>query len=443
MLRSLVICGVISLGFNACKTANESSLQSLGALAGDKSANTCSANGDSSFAERYDTFWSGGGVVAGSGYKDLLKGVFASVPTPLQSWYFLKGGKVQLIGNPKQYCTQFEATPLFYSSSEQGGCVVFPKENDLAGMPTIYVGVTGKTKTEQLEQASLIVAGFSTVLSSFLTEIATADNLSASNELLYEFGAYDVEMRNLKASLAFMVIEDLIKNKNAEGKTYAEAMPENYKAMIASSKVLDTSMSRDDRWKAFWGAYNDAGHREMTNFLVAQVFETAWCSDTTRTVLFSESAPFNETGRYFKNEVEQVFADAYAGKAQASSMGLTDVTSSSSDEAALEAMSAAPTSRSSLELGGRVFPVLGAVLSAPFAVGQYFVDRRPARSWFGEYRPVRRVMFGTVRAVGSVARGAVVFTGRVAGGVGRVAGNGLDRVGYRIQNGCLIRRWRC
>jgi hypothetical protein len=287
------------------------------------------------------------------------------------------------------------------------------------------------------------VAGFSTVLSSFLTEIATADNLSASNELLYEFGTYDSEMRNLKASLAFMVIEDLIKNKNSEGKTYAEAMPENYKAMIASSKVLDTSMSRDDRWKAFWGAYNDAGHREMTNFLVAQVFETAWCSDTTRTVLFSESAPFNETGRYFKNEVEPVFADAYAGKAQASSMGLTDASSSSSDEAALEAMSAAPTSRPSLELGGRVFPVLGAVLSAPFAVGQYFVDRRPVRSWFGEYRPVRRVMFGTVRAVGSVARGAVVFTGRVAGGVGRVVGNGLDRVGYRIQNGCLIRRWRC
>jgi hypothetical protein len=28
-------------------------------------------------------------------------------------------------------------------------------------------------------------------------------------------------------------------------------------------------------------------------------------------------------------------------------------------------------------------------------------------------------------------------------GVSRVAGNGLARMGYRVRNGCMIRRWRC
>lgn len=441
MIRHILVASSVVWGLSACKTASESNVQSLGSMAGDKTPFTCSAAGNEKFNERYDTFWSQGGVSAPAGYKESLKGIFASVPSELQAWYFLKGGSVRLIGNPKEVCGKVESTPLFYSSGEQGGCVMFPKENNLAGMPTIYVGVTAATRSEQLEQASLIVSGFASVLSSFLTEIANTENLSSSNDLVYEFGAYDKEMRNVKASLAFMVIEDLVKNKNSEGKSFAETLPDNYKSMISSSKVLDTSIDRDSRWKAFWEAYNDSGHREMTNFLTAQVFESAWCSDTTRAVLFGDKASFSETGRYFKKEVEPVFAEAFAGNTSQNSMGLT---SDSGDVNTAEVMSAAPNGRESFDLGrGRLFPVLGAVLSAPFAVGRYFVQNKPVRSWFATHRPIRRVVFGTLQVIGNVGRGVAIFSGRAVLGVGRVMGNGLSRVGYRISNGCLIRRWRC
>ena len=441
MLRHLLTASIIFSGLSSCKTSSDSTTQSLGGLAGDKTPYTCSAAGGDKFGERYDTFWAQKSIQAPEGYKDSLRGIFAAVPMELQSWFFLKGGNVQLIGNPKEACASQESTPLFYSSGDQGGCVMFPKENGLAGMPTIYVGVTGKTKAEQQEQASLIVGGFAAVLSSFLTEVAMADNVSSQNDLVYEFGAYDKEMRNVKAGLAFMVIEDLIKNKNSEGKTYAESLPDNYKAMISSSKVLDASVDRDTRWKAYWGAYNDAGHREMTNFLVAQVFESAWCSDTTRAVLFDGKAPFAETGRYFKKEVEPVFADSFSGEAAKGELGLTDAVDTKSTS---ETLSETPNGRTSLDLGGRrMFPILGAIVTAPFAVGRYFAQNRPVRTWFGTHRPVRRVLFGAAQAIAAVGRGAVVFTGRAVMGVARVTGNGLARVGYRVRNGCLIRRWRC
>ncbi len=111
-----------------------------------------------------------------------------------------------------------------------------------------------------------------------------------------------------------------------------------------------------------------------------------------------------------------------------------------------EVMSAAPKAEteSGVSLaGGRVFPVLGAVLHAPFAVAGYFVENRPVRTWFATHKPVRRVLFGTMRAIGNVARGAVIFTGRVTGGFVNAVGNSVDRIGWRLGNGCFIRRWRC
>ncbi|MEI6832526.1 MAG: hypothetical protein WCL28_00925 [bacterium] len=445
MIRHILTLSVAVLGLNACKTSGDSTTQSLGGLAGDKTPYTCSASAGEKFNERYDTFWSQQSIqVADARYKESLKGIFAAVPVELQSWFFLKGGSVRLIGNPKEVCSAQESTPLFYSSGDQGGCVVFPKENELVGMPTIYVGVTAGTRAEQQEQASLIVSGFAAVLSSFLTEIAATDNLSPSNELVYEFGAYDTEMRNVKSSLAFMVIEDLIKNKNADGKSLAETLPDNYKSMISSSKVLDSSLGRDARWKAFWESYNDAGHREMTNFFVAQVFDAAWCSDASRALMFADKAPFSNSGAYFKKNVEPIFTETFSGTPGSAQMNLAGSSESGSDSYVDEAMSGAPSTADSFSLTGRrMFPILGAVVNAPFAVGRYFVKNQPVRRWFSTHRPVRRVISGAARVIGNVGRGVAVFSGRAVMGVSRVAGNGLARMGYRVRNGCLIRRWRC
>lgn len=444
MIRHIFSAVLITLGVASCKTSGDSTTKSLGSLAGDKNAYTCSATPTAKFNERYDTFWAYGGIVAtDQAYKDSLRGIFAAVPVELQSWFFLKGGSVRLIGNPKEVCASQESTPLFYNNGEQGGCVMFPKEKELSGMPTIYLGITGNTKAEQHEQASLVVGGFAAVLSSFLTEIANTDNLSSSNDLVYEFGAYDTEMRNVKASMAFMVIEDLMRNKHSDGKTFAETLPDNYKSMLASSKVLDSSLDRDTRWKAFWAAYNDAGHREMTNFFVAQVFDSAWCSDNSRALLFADKAPFSDSGAYFKKEVEPIFNDAFNGTPGSAQMNLAGAASGSGAYKD-ETMSGAPSTRDGLSLTGRrMFPILGAVVRAPFAIGRYFREQRPVRTWFETHRPVRRVLFGAARVVGTIARGAVIFSGRAVMGVARVTGNGLARVGYRVRNGCLIRRWRC
>ncbi len=442
-MRHLLISGLVLCGLGSCKTPTESSLQSLGALAGDKNPAVCSATPAADFSERYDTFWAQKSIVAAIGYKEPFRPIFAAVPTQLQSWFFLKGGKIQLIGGPKKFCDQAGGTPLFYASGDKGGCVVFPKNNPLVGMPTIYLGVTANTAHEQAEQASLIVSGFSAVLSSFLTEIALSDKLSNSNELLYEYGTYDTEMHNLKSSLAFMVIEDLLNNKNGDGKSFAESMPGDYKALIASSKVLDTSISRDARWKAFWAAYSDSGHRQMTNYFVAQAFETSWCSDTTRAVMFNKDAIFTKTGNYFKKSVEPVFTQVYSG-AGGSVASLTEDNGKATP--GTEVMSSAPndSADSGMSLdGGRVFPVLAAVLNAPFAVSGYFAENRPVRIWFATYQPVSRVMFGTMQAIDNVARGTVIFTGRVVGGFVNAIGNDIDRIGWRLENGCFIRRWRC
>lgn len=445
MFRHILTLSVFALSLSACKTGGDATTKSLGSLAGDKTPYTCSATPGEKFNERYDTFWSHQGIVVSDArYKESLRGIFAAVPVELQSWFFLKGGSVRLIGNPKEVCASQESTPLFYASGEQGGCVMFPKENELVGMPTIYVGVTAGTRGEQLEQASLVVSGFAAVLSSFLTEIAATDNLSSSNDLVYEFGAYDTEMRNVKSSLAFMVIEDLIRNKSADGKSFAESLPENYKSMVASSKVLDTSLSRDVRWKSFWDSYNDGGHREMTNFFVAQVFDAAWCSNASRELLFSEKSAFKDSGAYFKKNVEPLFNDAFAGNTASAQMKLTGDSQGGEGDYVEESMSGAPSPNASLSLTGRrMFPILGAVVNAPFAVGNYFLRNKPVRTWFETHRPVRRVVFGAARVVGNITRGVAIVSGRAVMGVARVTGNGLARMGYRVRNGCMIRRWRC
>lgn len=441
-MRVFFLLGFLGIGLASCKsTGPTSSTKGLDAFTGQKSEAVCSAAVTSEFTDRYDAFWSQGSIQGANGYQNNLKSIFAAVPLELQSWFFLKGGKLQLIGNPKEFCGSIDATNLYRADGSVGGCVNIPKVDGLATMPAIYVGVNAPDYKTQMEQASLIVQGFAAMTSSFLTEIALADNLSSGNDLLFEFGAYDVEMRNLKASVAFMVIEDLLGNKNTDGKSYAETLPDDLKSMLASSKVLDASLDRNSRWKAFWGAYGDQGHREFTNFAVAQVLDSAWCNDATRNSMFAQGAIFSKTGAYFKAEVEPVMADVFSSSPQQTSASLAD---NSTKEYAEEVMAGAPEATTSLSLArGRAFPVLGAVVRAPFAVGSYFVQNKPVRSWFAQQQPVRRALWGTARVIGGVARGAAIVSGRVVGGVARVAGAGFSRMGYRVRNGCFIRRWRC
>jgi hypothetical protein len=441
-MRVFFLLGLLGLGLSSCKsTGPTSSTKGLDAFTGQKGEAVCSAAVSSQFTDRYDTFWNQGGIQGPKGYQNNLKSIFAAVPLELQSWFFLKGGKLQLIGNAKEFCGSVDATNLYRADGSVGGCLNIPKVDGLSGMPSIYVGVDAADFKSQMEQASLIVQGFAAMTSSFLTEIALAEKLSEGNDLLFEFGAYDVDMRNLKASLAFMVIEDLINNKNSDGKSYAENLPDDMKALVASSKVLDASLDRDTRWKAFWGAYGDQGHREFTNFAVAQVLDSAWCNDSTRNAVLATGSIFNKTGAYFRAEVEPVMAEAFNGTPGQTSASLAD---NSSSEYAEEVMAAAPVAGASFNLArGRAFPVLGAVVRAPFAVGNYFVQNKPVRSWFANHQPVRRTLWGAARFVGGAARGVAIVSGRVVGGVARVAGNGFSRMGYRVRNGCFIRRWRC
>ena len=441
-MRLYFLLSIIGLGVMSCKSAGPSSSnKSLDSLTGQKSEAVCSGNVNQSFTDRYDAFWSQGSIQGPAGYKGNLQGIFAAVPLELQSWFFLKGGKLSIIGKASEFCSKFDATNLYRADGSVGGCLHIPKTDGLAGMPEIYVGVDAPDYPSQMAQASLIVQGFAALTSTFLTEIALADKLTSSNELVFEYGAYDVEMRNVKSSLAFMVIEDLLGNKNADGKTYADVLSQELKAQIASSKVLDAGVDRDTRWKAFWDSYSDQGHREFTNFAVAQVLDSAWCNDKTRAAMAEQGSVFAKTGAYYKSSVEPVLAEAFSGAPQAQSLSLADL---SSAEYATEVMAPAPSSAMGLNLnGGRAFPVLGAVVRAPFSVGSYFVQNQPVRTWFATHQPVRRTVWGAAQVVTNVARGTVIATGRVVGGVSRVVGNGFSRAGYRVQNGCFIRRWRC
>ena len=63
-MRHLLISGLVLCGLGSCKTPTESSLQSLGALAGDKNPAVCSAASAADFSERYDTFWSQKSIVS-------------------------------------------------------------------------------------------------------------------------------------------------------------------------------------------------------------------------------------------------------------------------------------------------------------------------------------------------------------------------------------------
>ena len=175
---------------------------------------------------------------------------------------------------------------------------------------------------------------------------------------------------------------------------------------------------------------------------MGQVFETKWCNATTRAVL-AEGAVFRDTGTYFAKEVEPIFTAALAPVQAGTQLAEAEVITTGSAP-----MAAAPSINNAggMALGERVFPVLGAIIRAPFAVGNYFVENRPVRTFFQTYQPVRSVFVGAMRAVGAVGQFVVQGAGNILDTVsgGRIgSGQVLGRIGYRIENGCLIRRWRC
>jgi hypothetical protein len=442
-MRLFYVLGCFCVGLASCKiTGPMSTTKGLDALGGEKTEAVCSASPSQEFNDRYSSFWSQSSIIGDGNYQNNLRSVFAAVPLELQSWFFLKGGKFQLIGNAQQFCTSMDATNLYRRDGSIGGCLSIPKATGLTSMPSMYIEISARDYKSQMEQASILVQGFAALTSSFVTEIALADRLSNNNELLYEYGANDAAMKNLKVSLAFMVIEDLLNSKDSSGKSYAESLPQEIKSMLSSSKVLNASMDRSTRWQGFWAASGEQGHREFTQFAVAQTLDSAWCNDATRGQLFAEGALFKRTGSFFKREFEPVLSEAFSGTPQQVSTNLTGSPAVATSANALTP--AMPTAESGLNLSDTAaFPILGAVVRAPFAVNAYFAANRPVRSWFANYQPVRRVLWGTGQTVTGVARGAAIVSGRVAGGVSRIMDAGAARVGYRVQNGCFIRRWRC
>lgn len=459
-MHGLLISVIASIGVMGCKTANVSSSKSLEGLSGNSSNATCSGQVTDSYKERFEAFWSVKSIVADDGYKDPIMKIMAGIPIQLQTWFFTKGGKVQLIGNATDFCTTRNATPLFMNDGNMGGCMHFEKSGNDVGMPSIYIGVSASTAQEQASQASLIVQGFAAVVSSFLTEVGGGQKLESDGSLKLTMGGQDSEIKNLKAGLAFIVIEDLMKIKREDGKSFADSIPATFKE-IAKTQVFDAKVERNTRWSKFYLSFDEVASRDFINYIVAQVFETQWCSDTTRAAMVGEGSPFKDTGHYFRKEVAPVFEEAFAEKATPATQLAEDTEVVAGPEMA---MSEAPSLSGSTALGGRVFPVLGAVLRAPFAVANYFVENRPVRTYFQTYQPVRQVLVGALRVAGAAARFVVQGTGAVIQGVGQVVGGGnyygtetftqgsdrligggaiLNRVGYRLQNGCLIRRWRC
>ena len=423
-MRSLILF-VLALMVTTCKTASKSSeVQSLGGVAGDTTLQTCKANPTSSFLEKYDTFWSQGSIVAAVGYKESLRNIFAAVPEGLQEWFFTKGGKVQLMGEAEQWCKvngemKSDMTPLLRNDGTLGGCVQTKEVSSKREFPQIFVSVTATDASGQYEQASMLVQAFAAVTATFLTDIGSNYD-QANGSIIYSFGTQDQLLSTKKIELAFAAIDDLVKYKKQEKKEKAEIFPAAIADLLKRSNVLNTTLDRKVRMDAFSKEFANQDHRDFVNIIFTQTLESAWCNDTTRAeIADGGNSIFQETGRYFRASLEQEL-NASFDAVPSRAVAVSAITTQNSGN-----VSATVSKNSSNVI---LFPRMRAVLSAPVAVASYFVKNKPVRTWVATYKPLKRV---------------ALFVGNSAVAAGGAVVTGVRRVGWRVQNRCLIRRWNC
>lgn len=399
---------------SGCKTTGGnkgSDIQSLNNFRESEKGVICTATPSANYSERYDTYWEQKSIDADASYKERLKPVLASVPEGLQKWFFLKGGLLKYIGNAKEFCSTRKGTvvDVIDYKGEVGGCVHFEQNGDNIEMPKIYVGVTSGDYYTNLAELSNTVQGFSIVLASYASDIGGGTTPGADGTVRYEFGKSDAAMQEDKLALSFLFLDDLMNSMKRDQSLY---VPEVYKTMIEDQAILDPNITRDERWKKVWAVRDSEKYQGFMNMIFAQTFDSANCSNETKALLEGEDPVFAQTGRWYKKNMEPelnaILADAPAEKPTAS---LTSTSSSYGFTA--DVVPDPDKVKPAFGLVGGRFPILRGVLRAPFAIGAYFVNNKPVRSWFAEHRPVRRFFAGILRGAGAVVRagGAVLRRG--------------------------------
>ncbi len=418
---------------SGCKTTGGkgSDIESLNNFRESDKGVTCTAEPSAAYSEQYDTYWERKSIDADVSYKERLKPVLASVPAGLQRWFFLKGGKIKYLGNPKEFCATRKGTviDIIDYKGEISGCVHFVSSGDVVEMPQIFIGVTSTEYHTNLAELSNTVQGFSIVLASYATDIGGGTAPDSKGEVRYQFGKSDATMQDDKLALSFLFLDDLI---NAMKRDQSLYIPETYNKMIEDKSILDPAVSRDDRWKKVWAARGNDNYQAFMNMVFAQTFDSVHCSDETRALISGNDPVFGQAGRWYtKNmapELKEVLADAPAESTTVKLTGNAETATGVSGDVTPNPDASAATL--GLVAGYR-FPILRAILRAPFAIAAYFIQNKPVRRWFAEHRPVRRFFAAILRVGVAIVRG----TGAILRGGRRVLFPG---------NRCWrIRRWLC
>lgn len=417
MKRAKILAGVAAiLAVAGCKTTSggNSEVDALNNFQQSEKGVICKAEASPAYAERFDTYYAQGSIEIAdkANYKERLKSVLAAVPSGFQEWYFLKGGELRYISNAKQFCEtrRDSVVDIINHKGEVAGCVHFETVDNSVGMPKIYVGVTSTEYYANLAELSNAIQGFSIVLASYLTEIGPSNNgqPDGSGNMIYEFGKNDQSMKDDKLSLSFLFLDDLIE---AQKKDASLRIPDVYMSMIEDKSILDKNVSRDDRWKKVYAVRNTDSYKAFMNMILAQTFDSAHCSDETRALMIGENPVFGQTGRWYKGKMEQ---ELYASIAKAGSEEPVDasaVSTPASVNASAMALTAPDVAKAgaTAALVGYRFPILRAIVRAPFVVARYFAQNRPVRTWFATHRPIRRL--GAAIFGGPIGRSRVLFPG--------------------------------
>ncbi len=407
MRQGIWVAATVFSSLLGCKTTTtrmESKVDSLDVFATGAKGATCRGTVTPAHEERFETYWKQGSILAHEGFKDSLKSILAAVPAGLTQWYFLQGGSIRLVGNAAQICPEGLDSSINLYSSEGAvtGCVQFDASDQQTSMPKLYIGVSARTYEGQQIELAAAVQGFTVIFSSFLSELGQADSTNSADTISYTFGTNDEEMRLHKVHLSFALLDDIVDATHG-----GTQLPDMYRILIQSHIALDRSQPRDARWSALWNlhATGNVNFKKFANAALAHTMESVLCQSPKD--LLAESSPFRQTVRYYLEKMHQPVMQALAAE---------EVPNKADAEPAIHQNNESGSGDSVyMALTGDYehFPILRGIVRAPFAVGAYFVNNRPVRTFFAEYRPMRRaavaVFRGGARIVGGVGR--MVFPG--------------------------------